>query len=97
MINFLPNIYKWILTLLTVKSSSAVFAMYISCGQPVCYALIQDGSKNHENHGILGVGEVDFLFDLLISLKVPKSNGSEDPFFFPVHFSLLYVYEMLVT
>ena len=33
--------------------------------------------------------------DLLISLKVHKSTRSEDPFFFPVLFSLLYVYEML--
>ena len=46
---------------------------------------------------MLGVGQVDFSLDLLISLKVPKSNRSEDPFFFPVHLPLLYVYEMLAT
>ena len=39
--------------------------------------------------------QVDFSLDLLISLKVHKSTRSEDPFFFPVLFSLLYVYEML--
>ena len=43
------------------------------------------------NHDILGIGQVDFSFDLLISLKVPKSNRSEDPFFFRVHFLLLHV------
>ena len=31
---------------------------------------------------MLGVGQVDFSLDLLISLKVPKSNRSEDPFSF---------------
>ena len=39
--------------------------------------------------------QVDSSLDLLISLKVPKSTRS-DPFFFPVLFSLLQVYEMLV-
>ena len=48
MMYFLPNVYKWILTLLTVESSSAVFAI-ISCGQPICYTLIEDGSKNHKS------------------------------------------------
>ena len=45
---FLSDIYKWTLTLLTVERSLAVFAI-ISCGQPVCYALIKDGGKNHES------------------------------------------------
>ena len=43
------------------------------------------------NHGVLGVGQVDFSLDLLIGLKIPKSDRSEDPFFFSVHFSLLCV------
>ena len=48
MIYFLSSVYKWTLTLLTVESSSAVFAIYL-CGQPVCCALIKDGGQNHEN------------------------------------------------
>ena len=35
MLYFLSDIYKWTLTLLTVKSSSAAFAI-ISSGQPIC-------------------------------------------------------------
>ena len=41
--------------------------------------------------------QVDSSLDLLISLKVPKSTRSQDPFFFPVLFSLLYLYEMLAS
>ena len=37
---------------------------------------------------------VDSSLDILISLKVPQSTRSEDPYFFPVLFFLLYVYEM---
>ena len=47
------------------------------------------------NHAIPGIGQVDFSLDLLISLKVPKSNRSEDPFF-PVLLPALCV-EMLAT
>ena len=43
------------------------------------------------NHGILGIGQVHFSLDLLMSLEVSKSNRSEDQFFFPVHFSLLHM------
>ena len=39
--------------------------------------------------------QVDFSLNFFISLKVPKSTRSEDPFFFPVLFSFLCVYEML--
>ena len=41
----LPNVYKWILTLLTVESSSAAFPIYFMRS----YTLIQDGSKNRES------------------------------------------------
>ena len=41
------------------------------------------------------LGQVNFLLDLLVSLNVPKSTRSEGPFYFPVIFSLLCVYEML--
>ena len=41
------------------------------------------------------LGQVDSSLNIVISLKVPKSTRSEDPFFFPVLFSLLHVYEML--
>ena len=37
---------------------------------------------------------VDSSLDILISVKVPWSTRSEDPYFFSVLFSLLYVYEM---
>ena len=45
----LPNVYKWILTLLTVESSSAVFAIYFMRSADLLYPLIQDGSKNHKS------------------------------------------------
>ena len=37
---------------------------------------------------------VDSSLDILISVKVPWSTRSEDSYFFPVLFSLLYVYKM---
>ena len=43
-----PNVYKWILTYLRFKVRRRYLA-YISYGQPICYTLIQDGSKNHES------------------------------------------------
>ena len=41
------------------------------------------------------LGQVGCSLHLLISLNVSKSTRSEGPFYFPVIFSLLYVYEML--
>ena len=46
MIYFLSNIYKWTPTLLTTGSSlGGICHIYILCGQPVCYTLIQYGRK----------------------------------------------------
>ena len=45
------------------------------------------------NHGALG--QADSSLDLMISLKVPKSTISEDPFVFSIIFSLPYEHEML--
>ena len=47
MIYFLSKIWKWTLTLLTVESSSVVFATYFMWSL-VCFVLIQDGGKNCE-------------------------------------------------
>ena len=49
MIYLLSNVYKWTLTLLTVESSLGAVAILFLFGQPVCYALIKDGGKNHES------------------------------------------------
>ena len=49
MIYFLSNIYKWTLTLISVESSSAVFAITFHPVSRFVYALIQDGSKSHES------------------------------------------------
>ena len=90
-----PNLHANFLTI-TVRAehlSLLVLPLFrLQCNNftcPVIHRTLQLPCKT--NHGILGVGQVDFSLDLLISLKVPKSNRSEDPFFFPVHFPLLYV------
>ena len=48
MIYLLSNIHEWTLTLLTIEVLRR-YLPYILCGQPVCYALIQDGGKNGES------------------------------------------------
>ena len=50
MIYFVSNIYKWTLTLLTVETSLAMFAIHVCFMQSAgMYALIRDGRKNHES------------------------------------------------
>ena len=46
---FLSNIHTWTLAFIAVENSSAVFSIYLKCGQPVYFVLFQDGAKTYES------------------------------------------------